>query len=96
MSKGFFYCIAISRCSLTHWYIDYQVAAIEGKDKGMDFCREHDLSWIDLPGNAHIKINRDKKGALRPSEPDENEEGNPALQQWKVNSSSGVKITVKG
>ena len=45
----------------------------------MDFYREHDLSWIDLSGNAHIKINRDKKGALRPSEPDENEEGNPRV-----------------
>jgi hypothetical protein len=22
---------------------------------GMDFCKEHDLSWIDLSGNAHIK-----------------------------------------
>ena len=22
---------------------------------GMDFCQEHDLSWIDLSGNAHIK-----------------------------------------
>lgn len=22
---------------------------------GMDFCQEHDLSWVDLSGNAHIK-----------------------------------------
>ena len=22
---------------------------------GMDFCQDHDLSWIDLSGNAHIK-----------------------------------------
>lgn len=22
---------------------------------GMDFCKEHDLSWMDLSGNAHIK-----------------------------------------
>jgi hypothetical protein len=25
---------------------------------GMDFCRDHDLSWIDLSGNAHIKAPR--------------------------------------
>ena len=25
---------------------------------GMDFCQEHDLSWIDLSGNAHIKAPR--------------------------------------
>ena len=25
---------------------------------GMDFCQDHDLSWIDLSGNAHIKAPR--------------------------------------
>ena len=25
---------------------------------GMDFCQEHDLSWVDLSGNAHIKAPR--------------------------------------
>ena len=25
---------------------------------GMDFCKEHSLSWIDLSGNAHIKAPR--------------------------------------
>ncbi len=24
-------------------------------ESGMDFCQDHDLSWIDLSGNAHIK-----------------------------------------
>jgi hypothetical protein len=23
---------------------------------GIDFCQDHDLSWIDLSGNAHIKV----------------------------------------
>jgi len=25
---------------------------------GMDFCKDHDLSWIDLSGNAHIKASK--------------------------------------
>ena len=25
---------------------------------GMDLCKEHGLSWIDLSGNAHIKAPR--------------------------------------
>ena len=25
---------------------------------GMDFCQDHDLSWIDLSGNAPIKATR--------------------------------------
>lgn len=25
---------------------------------GMDFCQDHDLSWVDLSGNAHIKAPR--------------------------------------
>ena len=27
-------------------------------ESGMDFCQDHDLSWIDLSGNAHIKAPR--------------------------------------
>ena len=25
-------------------------------DAGIDFCRNHGLSWVDLSGNAHIKV----------------------------------------